>query len=529
MTGSHIFVSRGSLTSIACDAWMLPTDQNLSVRTDWRRAVNLSSTIDKLRGSALTSGSVLALAAPGWPYDRPLPVFTAVPLYGATSGNDLLPALREFIRTGAAAARKRRDAAPRPDLGTGKPRNRPNPLLAMPLFGTGAGGGGSIRGEVMGSLLAECRALAAAEEVDVVLVLKSERDFALAQHLRRATGEQSWDALDPSLQLRARSLAEIARTGRLVPFMGAGVSVSAGAPTWDELIDRLAARTDLTEHELPLLKQKNVLDQADILRTIFAEKKGDGRPSLPDAIVKEVKLERYGLAPALLASLPSKQAITLNYDELFEKAVADTGAPLRIIPGRESAETDRWLLKLHGSVADPSSIVLTREDYLGYNATRSALSALVKATLITHHLLFVGFGLSDDHFHEIVHDVRRALPPSSDNDQILATALTLSENALDKHAWKGKLELLPMRTGPVDIDAAARTLEIFLDMLLAYATDSHSYLLADGYSEALTAPENSLREKLLTLYSELDQEEAASSGGERVLKMLHELGIGAET
>ncbi|MFW0772756.1 SIR2 family NAD-dependent protein deacylase [Paenarthrobacter nitroguajacolicus] len=57
-----------------------------------------------------------------------------------------------------------------------------------------------------------------------------------------------------------------------------------------------------------------------------------------------------------------------------------------------------WLLKLHGSVSKPDTIVLTRDDYLGFNSSRAALSALVKAHLLTHHLLFVGFGVADDHF-----------------------------------------------------------------------------------------------------------------------------------
>ncbi|WP_143347924.1 SIR2 family NAD-dependent protein deacylase, partial [Enterococcus faecalis] len=124
-----------------------------------------------------------------------------------------------------------------------------------------------------------------------------------------------------------------------------------------------------------------------------------------------------------LTAIDSEQAITLNYDRLFETAAEDAGLPRAVIPGQHEGEHERWLLKLHGTVERPETIVLTRDDYLGYDSSRRALSSIVKATLATRHLLFVGFGLTDDHFHEIVHDVRRAFPASGNGP--LATALTL--------------------------------------------------------------------------------------------------------
>jgi hypothetical protein len=110
-----------------------------------------------------------------------------------------------------------------------------------------------------------------------------------------------------------------------------------------------------------------------------------------EAVANAVRLDRYGLAPAMLASLRTEQAITLNYDTLFERASSNANDDRRVIPDDGSISTsDKWLLKLHGSVRRPESIVLTRDDYLGYSANQEALSAIVKANLITHHLLFVG-------------------------------------------------------------------------------------------------------------------------------------------
>ena len=298
--------------------------------------------------------------------------------------------------------------------------------------------------------------------------------------------------------------------------------MSAGAPSWKQLLDELASEAHLSDQEKESLKNRSNLDQAGILRSIFKERTEPGGTSFNDAIAKHVKLDHYGLAPALLASLGSREAITLNYDTLFEMASADAGFPRTVIPDGVQ-EKKAWLLKLHGSVTDPKSIVLTRDDYLGFNVSRNALSALVKATLMTQHLLFVGFGLEDDHFHEILHDVRRALPETMPEKDGIATALMLSKDPLGERMWSNQLSLVSM--GPDTNGQTARTLEIFLDLLVALATDNHSYLLADGYEQALSDAEQLLCKRLQDLSDQLTEDEKDSSGGIRLQEMLAELGL----
>lgn len=519
---SHVFVTRGSLTNLACDAWLLPTDRNYSLRAHWRDVLpGLQEAVQKSKNPDFASGAVLAQPVDFWPANEPLPVLTAVPYYGISSVDELIPSLREFIRVAAEWSERRRGVA-------GGTPSRPVPLLAIPLFGTGGGGAGVVRGDVIQLLLEEARRAAAEAGIDVALVLTNEKDFAFAQELRKRQLEW-WAPLDRDLQEQAARLGFHARDGKLVPFMGAGVSMSAGAPSWKDLLSALATTAQLTDSERESLEHRGHLDQASILRSVYEERAERGAPTFNQAIADLVELERYGLTPALLASLGSREAITLNYDELFEFASNDAGVPRSVIPDG-AGEHDDWLLKLHGSVTDPHSIVLTRDDYLGFSTSRNALSALVKATLMTQHLLFVGFGLTDDHFHEILHDVRQALPKESRTGEGSATALMLSADPLDHRMWSNQLNLVPMskESRKEFIPSSGRTLEIFLDLLVALSTDSHSYLLAEGYEGALTESERSLRETLLDLGKRLTDSEAESSGGLRLREMLTELGAPAE-
>jgi hypothetical protein len=219
---------------------------------------------------------------------------------------------------------------------------------------------------------------------------------------------------------------------------------------------------------------------------------------------------------------PIREAVTLNYDELYETAASDIGRRPAVLPEETVGPDGRWLLKLHCTVARPETIVLTREDYLGYGRGREALSALAKAMLLTRHLLFVGFGLADDHFHELMHDVREVLPPADRRGNTLGTAVMLSSSALRERMWGRDLKLVPV--GGEDVSHQARRLEIFLDCLLAHADHGLSFFLDGRYCHRLIPPEQRLRERLLDLAAEAGADERDTPAWTEVEALLRSLG-----
>ena len=517
MNAGHVFVTMGNILNLKADAWLLPVDRRAAPGTRWTSAVpQLQESLNASDLEPLRTESTFALALADWPEDEPMPVLTAVPIHGVKSAEDLRPRFRAFldVATAGLADRPRRDRSASARL-----------LLAVPFFGTRHGGGNIYRGEILRVLLEEAYEKTARSGVDVVFVFQDQAAFALAQQQRRNRAA-AWSSLNDSLFAQAKKLGKPAKTGKLVPFLGAGVSISAGAPTWNQLLEQLAIGAGLSELENTALKKLSNLDQAAVLRTFYEDRSPAlGKHSFGESVATAVDLKRYGLAPSLLACLPSDGAITLNYDSLFEMAAKDAGNPRNVIPENKRDTASKWLLKLHGSVEKPESIVLTRDDYLSYSATKEALSALVKASLITHHLLFVGFGLSDDHFHEIMHDVRRALPVE-DAGGNFGTALVLDDDPMRQRLWGNHLNLVSMadpNSSKRDVEQAARTLEIFLDALIAYSSDSHAFLLADAYDGGLTSDERNLREALLALKS-LPAANGASSAAPVIDRMLRELG-----
>ncbi|MCU1438500.1 MAG: hypothetical protein JWP66_1587 [Naasia sp.] len=518
---SHVFVVRGRIEHIACDAWLLPTDEEARLTNSWQRVLDdIDERLDASDREGLAAGSTLVAELSGSD-SRPTPILTVGPRDRLRSSDDLRPAIREFLELGAAVAARKREQ------GLGTADYRPVPLLAMPFFGSRGGGGSLTQGSLLTTLFDEARESGRRLGVDVVLVFAAEPPYALAQHLRLTHGD-AWTELPADVLDEAERLAIEARAGRLVPFMGAGVSVTAGAPAWRGLIARLADRATLTgeERESLLRDDRDARDQAAFLRAAFLREpitdEDDG--GFASAIIDEVRVTRYGLAPALLASLTAEQAITLNYDELFERAAADAGLPRAVIPG-DGPPRGRWLLKLHGTIAERGSIVLTRDDYLGFHAERAAHSALVTAAMMTRHLLFVGFGLADDHFHEIVHDVRRTVGGDTEGAPI-GTVLTLRDDPLEMTVWRDEFRFVRASRGSGDPRESSRALEIFLDALMALASDRHSYLLAEGFEDGLGEHELELRRRLLTFAEGVRDGARTTSSWPLVERALRELGLG---
>ncbi len=356
----HVFVVHGDITTLAVDAWILPTDEFAHIKSkNWKVDGSEHGERRADFSAEFQQGRVYAEKLP-WTAGSPgVPVATAVPAAGIYSVDDLRPRLRAGLKVAANVARdtvRSSGAVPR---------------IAMPTFGTSGGGGRHIVGAFLAAYLELAQECATAEGVDVVIVCQNKTSYHGLQILRcAAAADRWWPALDDDKQRRAKDLARKARAGQLTPFMGSGVSVTSGLPSWAGLLEALRQQqTDLSDVTKDVFDQLSTLDRADLLATVMREK-------LKDAIAEKTIADKMGLPPLLLAALPVHEAVTLNYDTLLEDARRAQGSPLTVIPGGRAEAGTTWLLKLHGSTDRRQDIVLTRQDYLAYASSRSALSSL---------------------------------------------------------------------------------------------------------------------------------------------------------
>lgn len=386
---------------------------------------------------------------------------------------------------------------------------RLKPLVVVPVVGTQAGGLGSQRGRVLSLVLDELEAVARRTGVDVALVTPHRTMFSAAQHHRRE--RKTW-ALSATQLETAEHLGQLARAGELALFLGAGVSLSAGAPRWSELVKRLA-ETD-TDADALTDPSLNVLDQAQLLDV--------GETSIGERVVKILEeAKRPSLAHVLLAGLECREVVTTNYDQLYEKAVASAGGRTNSVLPYEAATAGKsWILKMHGDVRDPKSIVLTRRHFVRYDAQLRPAGSMLQSLLLTRHVLVVGASLNDDNVLRLIHEVdafREKL------DGKVGTVLDISGDVVRQRLWQRQFDWVALKQGPEEEEEAApRNLEIFLDAVAAFAIDDAAWVLDPEFEGMLSDAEATVAEKFREVFADLPSD--AKWAGLRCALESHGLG-----
>jgi SIR2-like domain len=492
MTG-HLFIVHSDLTTIACDAILVPTDEQFTFTESWDSLElerpesgwgdkKVIQYLDRLKEPQIWLGKV---GQPG-------------------SDNEFAqyePAVKEFIRRATANIPLERE---------GRIYNWPRLRLALNVIGSGEGGGRERSGALVLGLVELLRSLANEYDVDVVLATYGDKLYAGAQRARRqllrklvdrrilttADLEIDWKFADftpPDLPAKAEKLAHTAIDNHLVLFIGAGVSAGAGIPTWKELLSKIARNGGIDDVYLELLGGRDLRDWA----TLIDRKLNSGNDIRQAAAELIKRSPRCSLQHALLASLPSTEAVTTNFDRLFEVASRVADRDLSVLPTHPQRSSSSWLLKLHGSIDKPSDMVLTRSDYLDMPRYHGALMGLVQGLLLTRHMMYVGYSLSDEDFHELIHEVRAARGASGAKP---ATMLTLRADQAQRDLWSDDLEIIAMTRPGIkgkspDDPEVARELEIFLDLVGFLSTTSAAFFLDPAYG-SLSEEESGLRNRL---------------------------------
>ncbi|PQE01978.1 SIR2 family protein [Mycobacterium sp. EPG1] len=490
--GGHLFIINGDLTKLACDAVLIPTDAASKVEAHWHAVVDSRDT--KIPRPWGADRVATLTYRPG----GPLVILGNVGQHGVRSGFDAFePVVREFVLH----ALKELNAAAFQD------RKRiyawPKPRLAVNLVGSGLGGGAAKKGDLVQGLIQALTTLATENDVDIVLVTYGDKPYAAAQRARRKcigpnelsdTWRFAQDA-NPKLIEKAHQLAEDAIDRQLVLFIGAGVSAGAGLPTWRSLMNDVAKQAGFGENERKRLAKKDLRDQATLIEQRLAE---TSEPLKSRVAVALKSPTRYALAHGLLASLPSTEAVTTNFDTLFELASKVRGRDVAVLPEDPRTTGGRLLLKLHGSVSHPDRMVLTRADYLKMPRDYGALMGLVQGLLLMRRMVFVGYSLTDEDFHELIDEVRAARGEGNSGVG-RGVVLTLQRDHLEEQLWENDLDIIPMiARGETDIPTAARELELFLDLVGYLSTTSASFFLDEAYDD-LSDDEKGLREALRAL------------------------------
>jgi hypothetical protein len=199
------------------------------------------------------------------------------------------------------------------------------------------------------------------------------------------------------------SLLEAIQHGKCVPFVGSGLSLPFGFPTWIGALKHMADACAKEARSNPavivsLAEDGDYLLAADKARAKLGEElyaRELGRLFEKPVDTGTLDLHR------LVWDLGSPIVVTTNFDTLLERAILPV--PLVVLPQDKAKLAEvirdteqRKLFKLHGSISHFGSVVFSQSDYDKlYSPDENACQVALKTLLLRKAVLFIGFGLHD--------------------------------------------------------------------------------------------------------------------------------------
>lgn len=201
----------------------------------------------------------------------------------------------------------------------------------------------------------------------------------------------------------------------VVPFIGAGVSVAGGFPTWKDHLRQQGKTAGLDaaiiEDHLAKGEYEAVIETIEKTRgaDVFAQE-------IRDAFSKTGSLEDITL---LISELFCDTLITTNYDGLLEQSFdVGPGDEVQVINGTSAMETPDpekvTVIKLHGDIRNPARCILGKRQYdEAYGETDLDLNRpipkLLRYYYTTSSLLFIGCSLNNDRTIQVFKAVKDAI------------------------------------------------------------------------------------------------------------------------
>ena len=197
-------------------------------------------------------------------------------------------------------------------------------------------------------------------------------------------------------KIRAISLlAEEINKRRMAIFIGAGCSISAGLPSWKDLIDGLLKDYQIQTKDTNLLRLASGLERK-IGPLSFREKIAERLISRPDTITS---------LHDNIVSLDVNLFITTNYDHLLEDAFRKYGfSPHVIINDKDINTIDptrKTIVKLHGDIDSLTSLVITSKDYKGFKSDHKEFMDWFNGEVSYKTILFLGTSFDDPRLKEM--------------------------------------------------------------------------------------------------------------------------------
>lgn len=215
------------------------------------------------------------------------------------------------------------------------------------------------------------------------------------------------------------ALASGIREKRVLLFVGAGVSMNLGLPSWHSLTTRmvdhfrldrsLLARADVTYQTVA----EYFMIRGGDIRCLSGWLEADEQPSQEK--VQDSEIHR------LIVALGFPVIYTTNYDRNLEVAFDVHGEKyVKITKPSDvvsAAEGHTQIVKFHGDFDDPASLVLSESHHFERLFFNSPLDVKLRSDALSKTILFIGYSMSDTNVRLLLYRLWRTWVDSGEVDQ----------------------------------------------------------------------------------------------------------------
>jgi len=255
--------------------------------------------------------------------------------------------------------------------------------------------------------------------------------------------------------LHVAEIAKKAKEDKLVLFIGAGLSKNVDMPSWGGLIDKLGENLGYEKGMFSLTGNDDYLALAEY----YQEVKGNGMEQVIDYFKEANSAQVNNQLQASniyknVTKIPVHRIYTTNYEHLIENAYSiHTDKQVKTVYDLQTynqEKADVEVIKLHGDVDKPETIVLTQNSYFERYDMETPLDILLRNDLLDKTFLFIGYSFRDVNVQYMFYKLNKLWGKEDIKDRP-TSYIFLSENEpVQRHLLKNNYKIEPIISEIID-------------------------------------------------------------------------------